>query len=217
MWAVRVIIVRNVSYAKTVLKLYAPAVTDARNVPLSAPTAVKNVKTVRTAVFAETAAPALIVWAETVTTVLTVTFANSVWITSASDVERAARNVPLYAPSVARSVRTARMMSCAATVRCALPAAAARGTTVRNAACAKCAWILSATTATDARSAPTSARSAVKNALIALNLSCALSAAFALTVRAERETTAPNVCYVKTVWTRSATAVTGAPTAPSYA
>lgn len=137
MWAVREITVRNVSYAKTVLKLYAPAVTDARNVPLSAPTAVKNVKTVRTAVFAETAAPALIVWAETVTTVLTVTFANSVWITSASDVERAARNVPLYAPSVARSVRTARMTRSAAIAACASIVSAVRVTIARSAAYAK--------------------------------------------------------------------------------
>jgi len=103
-WAVKEITVRNVSYAKTAWKLYAHAVTDARNVPLSAPTAVKNAKTVRTAVFAANAASVSIAWAVKVTTATDATNASTVWARFAPAVPRDARNARSFVRNATISV-----------------------------------------------------------------------------------------------------------------
>jgi len=198
----------------SVRNTYVNAAGDALNVSSFVNPAVRNARTAPTGVFAKTAESATTVLAETATTARTVIFANFALIISASDAARAARNVPSSVPSAARNVRTVPTISSAAIVRCASSAAAGRVTTAKNAACAKCAWILSATTATAVRSVPMSARTAAKNVLIVLNWRCALSAVSALTASGVRETTARNAYCAKTASTRSATAAMGVPTAP---
>ena len=86
------------------MKLYAPAVTDVRNVPLSAPTAVKNAKTVRTAVFAVNAASVSIVWAVKVTTAKDATNVSTVWARFVPVVLRDARNARSFVRNATRSV-----------------------------------------------------------------------------------------------------------------
>lgn len=103
--------------------------------------------------------------AEMVTSVKIAINANSVWITYASDVVRAVRNVPSYVPNAVRNVKAVQTISCAAVVVYASTVSAVRVTTAPSAESAKTAWSRSASAVTGVHSVHTFAQNVVKNVL----------------------------------------------------
>ena len=95
---------RSAANAKTVWNRFVSAVTDAQTVPRFVRTAVKNAKTVRTAVFAANAASVSIAWAVKVTTAMDATNASTVLAQFAPAVPRDAQNARSFVRNATKSV-----------------------------------------------------------------------------------------------------------------